>query len=38
MKIVSGRSNVINQAILATLDDRNLERVLDRTRFGIESG
>lgn len=38
MKIVSERSNVINQTIMATLDDRNLERVLDITRFGIESG
>lgn len=38
MKIVGERSNVINQTIMATLDDRNLERALDITRFGIENG
>jgi len=38
MKIIGERSNVINQTILATLDDYNLERVLDITRFGIENG
>ncbi len=38
MKIVAERSNVINQTILATLDEYNLERVLDITRFGIENG
>ena len=38
MKIISERSNVINQTIAATLDDYNLDRVLDITRFGIENG
>ncbi|MCL6477835.1 MAG: SPASM domain-containing protein [Peptococcaceae bacterium] len=38
MKIISERSNVIGQTIVATLDDYNLERVLDITRFGIENG
>ncbi|MDD3845590.1 MAG: SPASM domain-containing protein [Syntrophorhabdaceae bacterium] len=38
MKIIGERSNVINQTILATLDEYNLERVLDITRFGIENG
>ncbi len=38
MKIIGERSNVINQTIIATLDDYNLERVLDITRFGIENG
>ncbi|MDD5307068.1 MAG: SPASM domain-containing protein [Deltaproteobacteria bacterium] len=38
MKIVAERSNVINQTIVATLDDYNLERALDITRFGIENG
>ena len=38
MKIIRERSNVINQTIIATLDDHNLERVLDITRFGIENG
>lgn len=38
MKIISKRSNVIGQTIVATLDDYNLERVLDITRFGIENG
>jgi len=38
MKIISERSNVIGQTIAATLDDHNLARVLDITRFGIENG
>jgi uncharacterized protein len=38
MKVIGERSNVINQTIIATLDEYNLERVLDITRFGIESG
>ncbi|OPY60615.1 MAG: pyrroloquinoline quinone biosynthesis protein PqqE [Syntrophorhabdus sp. PtaU1.Bin002] len=38
MKIISERSNVIGQTIVATLDDYNLERVLDISRFGIENG
>jgi len=38
MKIVSERSNVIGQTIVAVLDDYNLERVLDITKFGIENG
>ena len=38
MKIVTERSNVIGQTIVATFDDYNLERALDITRFGIENG
>jgi radical SAM protein with 4Fe4S-binding SPASM domain len=38
MKIISERSNVKGQTITATLDDYNLARVLDITRFGIENG
>jgi len=38
MKIISERSNVIGQTIVATFDDYNLERVLDISRFGIENG
>ena len=38
MKIIAERSNVINQTIAATLDEYNLERILDVTRFGIENG
>ena len=38
MEVIGERSNVINQTIVATLDEYNLERVLDITRFGIESG
>ena len=38
MGIIREKSNVIGQTIVATLDDYNLERVLDITRFGIENG
>jgi uncharacterized protein len=38
MRIVGERSNVIGQTVVATLDDHNLERALDVTRFGVESG
>jgi uncharacterized protein len=38
MTLIGLRSNVINQTVVATLDDFNLERVLDLTRFGIENG
>ena len=38
MKIISARSNVIGQTVVATLDDDNLERALEITRFGIENG
>ncbi len=38
MGIVKARSNVVNQTVIATLDDFNLERVLDITRFGVEHG
>jgi Arylsulfatase regulator (Fe-S oxidoreductase) len=38
MKIIDERSNVKGQTITATLDDYNLERVLDISRFGIENG
>ncbi|MHC4945037.1 MAG: radical SAM protein, partial [Planctomycetota bacterium] len=38
MKIIGERSNVIGQTIVATLDDHNLERALEITRFGTENG
>jgi uncharacterized protein len=38
MKVISERSNVIGQTITATVDDKNLGRLLDITRFGIENG
>ncbi|MFA5903697.1 MAG: SPASM domain-containing protein [Desulfobacula sp.] len=38
MKIIAGRSNVKNQTIAVTLDDDNLGRILDISRFGIENG
>ncbi|MHC4606912.1 MAG: SPASM domain-containing protein [Planctomycetota bacterium] len=38
MKIIGDRSNTIGQTVVATLDDHNLERALDITRFGIEQG
>lgn len=38
MKIIGERSNVINQTIAATLDDGNLERIVDITAFGMENG
>ncbi len=38
MKIIRERSNVIGQTVVATLDDHNLERALDLTRFGLDSG
>lgn len=38
MKVVAGRSNVKNQTIAVTLDDDNLDRILDIARFGIENG
>lgn len=38
MKVIGERSNVKNQTIAATLDDFNLDRVLDITRFGVENG
>ncbi len=38
MKVVSDRSNVIGQTVVATLDDENLERALEITRFGVDHG
>jgi radical SAM protein with 4Fe4S-binding SPASM domain len=38
MKIIAARSNVIGQTIAATLDDDNLKRVLEISKFGIENG
>jgi uncharacterized protein len=38
MKVIRRRSNVINQTVVATLDDYNLERILDISRFGMENG
>jgi radical SAM protein with 4Fe4S-binding SPASM domain len=38
MGVIGERSNVIGQTITATLDDRNLDRILDITRFGLENG
>ncbi len=38
MSIIKERSNVKGQTIVATLDEYNLNRVLDITRFGLENG
>jgi radical SAM protein with 4Fe4S-binding SPASM domain len=38
MAIIRERSNVIGQTIVATLDDYNLGRIADISRFGIENG
>lgn len=38
MKIIAERSNAIGQTIEVTVDDYNLERLLDITRFGLENG
>ena len=38
MALIGQRSNVINQTVVATLDDYNLDRILDVSRFGIENG
>lgn len=38
MKIIGERSNVIGQTIVATMDDYNLDRIIDITRFGLENG
>ncbi len=38
MEIIHAHSNVKGQTVVATLDDHNLERALDITRFGVEHG
>ncbi|MCB2185601.1 MAG: SPASM domain-containing protein [Deltaproteobacteria bacterium] len=38
MKVIAERSNAIGQTITATLDDYNLARILEVSRFGIEQG
>ncbi|MCL2766142.1 MAG: SPASM domain-containing protein [Peptococcaceae bacterium] len=38
MKIVNDRSNVKGQTIVATMDDYNLSRLIEISRFGIENG
>jgi uncharacterized protein len=38
MKIIGKRANVLGQTISVTLDDYNLGRLLDISRFGIENG
>jgi len=38
MKVIKDNSNVKGQTIVVTIDDYNLERLLDITRFGIEAG
>jgi len=38
MKIIGERSNALGQTIVATLDDYNLERLPEITRFGMENG
>jgi len=38
MKIIDERSNVYGQTITATLDDFNLDRVIEIARFGMENG
>lgn len=38
MRVIRDKSNAIGQTIAVTLDGRNLERLMDITRFGIEHG
>jgi radical SAM protein with 4Fe4S-binding SPASM domain len=38
MQVIRRRSNVINQTIAVALDDKNLDRIIDIARFGIENG
>lgn len=38
MKIIAERSNAFGQTITVTLDEYNLGRILDITRFGVENG
>jgi uncharacterized protein len=38
MRVIGERSNVIGQTVVATLDERNLGRLLDISRFGVEHG
>jgi uncharacterized protein len=38
MKIIGRRSRVKNQTVAVTLDDSNLERILDIARFAMENG
>lgn len=38
MNVIARHSNVINQTIAATLDDANLHRILDLTRFAMDNG
>jgi len=38
MKVIGERSNVIGQTVVATLDDFNLERLLELSKFGVENG
>jgi uncharacterized protein len=38
MAIIRERSNVIGQTVVATLDDFNLERLLELSKFGVENG
>jgi radical SAM protein with 4Fe4S-binding SPASM domain len=38
MKVIAERSNVINQTIAATLDDYNIDRIIEVSKFGIENG
>jgi radical SAM protein with 4Fe4S-binding SPASM domain len=38
MMVIAKRSNAIGQTVVATLDDENLERAIEITRFGVENG
>ncbi|MEJ2039224.1 MAG: SPASM domain-containing protein [Desulfosarcinaceae bacterium] len=38
LRVIGRRSNAINQTIAATLDDNNLDRAVDITRFALENG
>lgn len=38
MRIIKDRSAVVNQTIAVTLDEYNLQRILDISRFGLENG
>lgn len=38
MAVIRDRSNVINQTIAVTLDEHNIGRIIDISRFGLENG
>lgn len=38
MKVITEKSNAIGQTVVATLDDTNMARAAELTRFGVENG